>query len=324
MIEEKHPSFPMLPIPEPELYRAVLESLQTGVYVLDRAGRIILWNRGAERMTGFKLYEVMGSNSNLHLLRPCDFRACVACGGDCPFAATLRDGQAREFPIELTHKQGHTLRVLMHSAPIIDRLGATVAIAQSFDQHVSVIDSERGHQHLSRYGCLDEATGVPNRGYTRLQLRESMTAFLEYHLPFAILIIQLEALSEFRAAYGYAAGDAILRVVAQTVRNTIHSGDFLGRWEDNQFLLILSNCSAHGMQVAGDRISKLVNNARLQWWGDRHSVTTRISRTLVQEADSLESLLERSLSGLSSGTVPSLAQRQAESLRSVAANGSKG
>ncbi|HEX8815732.1 MAG TPA: diguanylate cyclase [Terriglobales bacterium] len=212
----------------------------------------------------------------------------------------------------------------MHCAPIVDRLGATVAVAQSFDQHVSVIDSERHHHRLSRYGCLDEATGVPNRGYTRLQLRESMNAFLEYHLPFAILLIQVEKLADFRAAHGHAAGDTMLHVVAESIRNTIHSGDFLGRWEENQFLLILSNCSAHGVQVAGDRISRLMNSARLQWWGDQHAVTTRMGRTLVQEADSLESLLARAVSDISPGTTQSLSGPNPDTLRSVAANASKG
>jgi diguanylate cyclase (GGDEF)-like protein/PAS domain S-box-containing protein len=324
MIGEKHPSDVMFPIPEDELHRAVLESLKTGVCVLDRGGRIILWNRGAQRLTGFKHYEVMGSTCRNSILKQCDLHACVTCGGDCPFDATLRNGRPREFPIELAHKHGHTVQVMMHCAPIADRLGAIVAIVQSFDQQTPVIDSERAHHHLSLHGCLDDATGIPNSGYTRLQVRESMTAFLEYHLPFAIILIQIDHLPGFRATYGYAAGDAILRVVAQTIRNTIHSGDFLGRWDEGQFLLILPNCSAHGMQVVAERLGKLVGCARLQWWGDQHSVATRISPNLVQEGDSLESLIERTISGLSAGVEQSPPQRGPEALRSAAANALKG
>jgi diguanylate cyclase (GGDEF)-like protein/PAS domain S-box-containing protein len=309
----------MLPLPEPELYRAVLESMRTGVYVLDRDGRIMLWNRGAERLTGFKHYEVIGGTCRQNIIEHCNQRACVTCGGACPFGATLRDGQPRDFLIRLAHKHGHALQVLMHCAPILDAHGATAGLAQSFDQPPSADEVERKQRKLSMYGCVDDASGVPNASYTRLQLRESMTAYLEYRLPFAIIVIQVDHLSGFRSAYGHAAGDAILRVVAQTIRNSMHSGDFLGRWNEDQFLLILPNCSAHGAQIAGDRMAILVSCAKLQWWGDQHSVTTRISRTLVQEGDSLESLLERSVAGLSTAGESSSTMQEMESLRAAAA-----
>jgi diguanylate cyclase (GGDEF)-like protein/PAS domain S-box-containing protein len=309
----------MLPIPEHELYRAVLESLQTGVYVLDRSGRIILWNRGAERLTGFKHYEVIGSACSDNILRQCNLHACTACSGDCPFDGALRNGQPQEFTIELAHKCGHAVPVQMHSAPIVDRMGATVAIVQSFDRQASAPESEPTQHRLSLCGCLDDATGVPNSGYTRLQLRESMTAFLEYHLPFGIIVIQIDHLARFRSACGYAAGDAILRVVAQTIRNSMHSGDFLGRWDEDRFLLILPNCGAHGVQVASDRIAKLVNCARLQWWGDQHSVATRSSRCLVQPGDSIESLLERAFTALKSGTGLAVTEPEVEASGSLSA-----
>jgi len=294
----------MLPIEEHEICRAVLEGLQTGVYVLDRAGKILLWNRGAERLTGFMQYEVIGHSCRENILAQCNQQACVSCGGECPFGATLRDGKPRDLRIQLAHKQGHTVQVFMHSAPVFDGNGATVATAQSFDRQRFATDSERTQQSLSVYGCLDEVTQVPIGEYVRFQLRESLAAFVEYHLPFGIILIHVDRLPEFRSAYGHPAGDAILRVVAQTVRNSLHSGDFLGRWADDQFLVVLPNCSPVGVQLARDRLARLVSCAKLQWWGDQHSVTTSIGRALVQEGDSVESLLQRAqpdLSGTQAG-----------------------
>jgi diguanylate cyclase (GGDEF)-like protein/PAS domain S-box-containing protein len=287
----------MLPIEEHAIYRAVLEGLQTGVYVLDRAGRILLWNRGAERLTGFMQYEVIGHSCRENILARCNQQGCVSCGGECPFGATLRDGQPRDFRIQLAHKQGHSIQVLMHSAPILDGNGATLATAQSFDQQRFATDSERTQHSLSAYGCLDRATEVPNCGYMRFQLRESIAAFVEYHLPFGIIVIQVDHLDRFRAAYGHAAGDAILRVAAQTIRNGLYAADLLGRWAEDQFLVVLPNCGAQGMRAATERIARLVDCAKLQWWGDAHSVTISIGCALVQEGDSMESLLLRAKPG---------------------------
>jgi diguanylate cyclase (GGDEF)-like protein len=220
----------------------------------------------------------------------------------------LRDGQPRDFRIPLAHKQGHTIQVLMRSAPILDANGATVATAQSFDQQRRATDGERTQRSLSAHGCLDPAADVPNCGYAQFQLRESLAAFVQYHLPFGIILIQANHLSEFRAAYGRPAGDAILRVVAQTVRNSLHSGDFLGRWADDQFLVVLPNSALPGLRSAAERIARLVSCAKLQWWGDEHSVTTSIGWALVQGGDSLESLLQRAQPGSARAAAGDLAR----------------
>jgi len=284
-------------IEEHELYRAVLEGLQTGVYVLDRDGRILLWNRGAEKLTGFLQYEVIGHSCQENILPLCDHHGCANCGGECPFAASLGHGFPHDFRIQLKHKHGHSVQVLMHSEPVFDGDGAAVATAQSFDQQRFATASGPAPPSPAAHAGLDPAAEVPNNSYARLQLQESLTAFVDYHLPFGVILIQVDHLGEFRAAYGRPAGDAILRVVAQTVRNSLHSGDFLGRWADDQFLVVLPNCSSVGVQLSADRLARLVSRPKVQWWGDEHSVTTTVGRALVREGDSIELLLERAKPG---------------------------
>ena len=299
----------MPPIEEHEIYRAVLEGLQTGVYVLDQAGRILLWNRGAEKLTGFLQYEVIGHCCQENVLPHCDHHGCESCGGECPFDAGLGYGSPRDFRIQLVHKRGHSVQVLMHSEPIFDANGAAVATAQSFDQQRFAANSVPAQQSSAAHGELDQAADVPNYSYARLQLQESLAAFVDYHLPFGVILIQADHLGEFRAAYGRPAGDAILRVVAQTVRNSLHSGDFLGRWTDDQFLVVLPNCSSVGVQLAADRLARLVSRPKVQWWGDEHSVTTSLGRAPVQEGDSIESLLQRAKPGATAQAVASELER---------------
>jgi PAS domain S-box-containing protein len=40
----------MSTLSDPEIFRNILENLQTGVYVLDRDQNILFWNAGAERI----------------------------------------------------------------------------------------------------------------------------------------------------------------------------------------------------------------------------------------------------------------------------------
>ncbi len=288
-------------VEEYEIYRTVLENLETGVYVLDRHGKILLWNRGAARITGYLQHEVLGRPCQDNVLAQCDREGCVACRGTCPFSRALQDGRPGECRVQLRHKQGHPLSVAMRIAPVRDAHGAIIGLAQSFDEHNISSIGERNQYNLATHGALDEATEIPNHRYLQFQLRENLAGFQEYHVPFGIMLVQLRRLTEFRSVYGHHAGDAILRVVAQTVRTSLRPGDILGRWSEEQFLAVLPNCGLTGAHMAASRIAKLVNYAKLQWWGDQLSVTTGIAHAAIQSGDSVDSLVQRAENRLAHG-----------------------
>jgi diguanylate cyclase (GGDEF)-like protein len=140
---------------------------------------------------------------------------------------------------------------------------------------------------------MDEATGIPNHEFTRFHLSENLASFARYHLPFGVLTIQVDRLEHLRAAYGKQAGAAVLRVVAQTMRNAFRPSDFLGRWTEDQFLAILINCGSVGVEQTWERIRKMVACAGLRWWSDELSITTSVGYAAAQAGDSIESLLKR-------------------------------
>ncbi len=277
---------------DPEIYRTALDSLQTGVCLMDRARKIFFWNEGAERVTGFHRHEVVGHSCRQNMLPHCDGKACEFCGAACPIARAALDGKSTQAKIDMRHRQGHRIPVRIWVVPLRDPHGSVMGVAQSFDRPPAG-SGERQERNLAVYGCLDEVTGVPNHSFTEFHLQENLESFAKYHLPFGIMLIKVEALDQFRSAYGSEAADAILRVTAQTMKNALRPNDFLGRWEEAQFLAILLNSSASGVTAASERIHKLVGCAGLQWWGDNLMVTTSLASASVQAGDRIATLLER-------------------------------
>ena len=51
-----------------KFYKEILNSLQDGIYYLDRDRIITFWNRGAERLTGYKADQVIGKSCRDNLL----------------------------------------------------------------------------------------------------------------------------------------------------------------------------------------------------------------------------------------------------------------
>jgi two-component system, cell cycle response regulator len=288
---------------DPELFRTVLDSLQTGVFVADRNGKILFWNQGAERLTGHKRHEVVGRLCRDNILVQCNDQGCIACGASCPISRTLREGKPQEAKMQLRHKDGHPVHVLMRIAPIRDSHGSIIGIAESFDEQKFASDRQRNQHTLAAHGCMDETTGVPNHEFTQFHLNENFASFERYHLPFGVIAIQVDRLEHFRAAYGRQAGDAVLRVVAQTMRNAFRPSDFLGRWTEDQFLAILINCGDPGVEHTWERIRKMVTCAGLRWWSDELLVTTSVGYATAQAGDTIESLLNRAQGSLEISSV---------------------
>jgi diguanylate cyclase (GGDEF)-like protein len=209
----------------------------------------------------------------------------------------MHDGKPREARMRLRHKEGHPIPVLMRTVPIRDRHGIIVGAAESFEEQRLASDRDRRQRNLT-YDCADETTGMPNHEFTQFHLRENLTSFEQYHLPFGIMRIRVDRLKEFQAAYGRQAGDAILRVVAQTMRDSLRPSDFLGRWEEDEFLVILANCGTPGVERAAARIRRVVSCAGLRWWGDELTVTTWVGHSIAQAGDTIDSLLTRAQGSL--------------------------
>lgn len=278
---------------DPEIFRTVLDSLQTGVSLTDRNGKILFWNQGAERITGHKRHEVVGRSCRDNILVQCNDQSCVACGEFCPISRTAQEGKPQEAGMQLRHKEGHPVRVLMRIAPLRDPHGSIVAIVESFDEQKLAVERDPNQNMLLQHGCMDETTGIPNHEFTQFQLDENLAGFTRYQLPFGIMRIEIDEFDHFRAAYGRPAGDAILRVVAHTAKNSLRPSDFLGRWTENQFLAILTNCDGEGVEKTGDRIRKVVTCAGIQWWGDELTITASAGYGIAQPGDTVDSLLQR-------------------------------
>jgi diguanylate cyclase (GGDEF)-like protein/PAS domain S-box-containing protein len=283
----------MAELNDPEIFRTVLEGLDTGVYIVDRERRILFWNQGAEKITGYHSYDVMGHVSRQNVLAQCNDLSCVLCGKACPLSDAILDGKRRDIQISLRHKAGHRVPVRLQVVPIRDSHGSVTGAAESFMVEHELSDVDVHLRNLATHGCLDVLTGTPNQAFTQSHLRENLTFFQEYNLPFGVLCIEIEKLDELRATHGREAVEVMLHVVAQTMKHTLRPDGFLGHWSENQFLAIMTYCQSQELEKAAQSVERMVSCSGVQWWDDLLTVPVSVGRAMVRQGDTIESLLER-------------------------------
>jgi len=104
---------------------------------------------------------------------------------------------------------------------------------------------------LEQLARTDALTNLPNRMRTNERLSEEFALFKRSHLPYSILMLDVDFFKRVNDTYGHAAGDTVLKHVAIILQSTVRQTDFVGRTGGEEFLAILplTDVSA-AMQVA--------------------------------------------------------------------------
>jgi two-component system CheB/CheR fusion protein len=122
---------------KPEIYRRILESLQTGIYLVDHDQKILFWNEGAERITGHLRQDVLGRFCVEDLLGNRDGHDSFATDAADAIAAVLRDGKPVAVNVSLCHKEGHRVLVRLRAVAIRDSHGKAIGAAESFEERAT-------------------------------------------------------------------------------------------------------------------------------------------------------------------------------------------
>lgn len=283
----------MLDIQNAEVLRAALESLQTGVCIVDRDRKIRFWNDGAERITGHLRQDVLGHFCGEILLIRFHEKKVAFCEHACPLVAAMRDGKARESRVYVHHKAGYAVPVSIQAVPIRDVNGHVIGAVESFvERHCRSTHRPPDCALATGHG-LDAATQLPDRGFTDAHLVNLVKYAAEHSIPFGLLFFQLDQLDVLTATHGVDAAEAILNAVAHTLRNGLDPLDFVGRWSADRFLAVIANCANGDFLSTAERLKRLAQSSEVTWWGDPLSVTVSVGGTVLKPGESLAPLLKR-------------------------------
>jgi diguanylate cyclase (GGDEF)-like protein/PAS domain S-box-containing protein len=278
---------------DPETYRDILNGLQVGVSVLDLEKKIVFWSDGAEQISGYARIDVLGHSCAENILLHCNHNSCDMCTGKCPMATALHDAKPVEAASFIHHKSGHRTPVHTWAIPLRDKHGSIIGVIQTFEGEFAVNGPDPNDRSMKERGCLDDATELPNQAMMESHLRETLGTFAEIQIPFSVVCLEAQELGRFRARYGQEAASSMLLVLARTLRNAVWPTDFVGRWSEGRFLVILVGCGEGAMQTISDRVLKLMTSTTIEWWGEELSVAVLMGRTLARSGDTVESLVER-------------------------------
>jgi diguanylate cyclase (GGDEF)-like protein len=148
---------------------------------------------------------------------------------------------------------------------------------------------------LARLSTTDPVTGLRNRRYVSEFLSVEVLRAVRYHTPLAVLLLDLDHFKRVNDTHGHRVGDAVLQVVADTLRASLRATDLAGRYGGEEFLVVLPQTDLAGGAVLAERVRVAIEETAIDVAADTAlSVTVSVGvAALDGAAQTVEQLVER-------------------------------
>jgi len=140
---------------------------------------------------------------------------------------------------------------------------ATEALAEMnahLEQKVAERTEElaRANAELRMLARRDALTGLPNRLAGNERLADEFVRMKRSSEPYTVLMMDLDHFKSINDSHGHAAGDAVLRHVADLLRQSMRESDFVARFGGEEFLAVLPATGLEGAQIVGEKIREAI------------------------------------------------------------------
>lgn len=276
-----------------DLFQRVVESLNDGLYIVDRDRKITYWNRAAERISGFNAKEVVGSSCSENILTHVDSEGKQLCLDGCPFEKTIHDRSPREAEVYLHHKDGHRVPVSVRVSVLTDAKGDVIGGIELFTDISNQNANALRIKELEKLALIDPLTQLSNRRHIEKVVQMRIEEKKRLKVPFGVFFIDIDNFKNINDAYGHDVGDRVLKYIARTF--IVHSRPFdvYGRWGGEEFVGIIRNITVQDLDLFGNRLRMLIERSYISHKKKKLHVTVSIGATMVRDDDSAETVIKR-------------------------------
>jgi diguanylate cyclase (GGDEF)-like protein len=223
-----------------------------------------------------------------HLGGPPEVRDAAAALGELRESLVLAEAQGRalaaaDLDAEVLHRSS--------PGPLGDLVRETFTTLSE-----SIRDSERLRERLAYQASHDALTNLANRAAALVRLEELLTAPApdgdDAAEPVAaVLFIDLDQFKEANDRFGHAAGDEVLRAVAERMRSSVGDADVVARLGGDEFMVIARSARTDDEACAlGRTIARLVAEP-VPYLGHEIRVRAGVGVALARRGDGANDVL---------------------------------
>jgi diguanylate cyclase (GGDEF)-like protein/PAS domain S-box-containing protein len=237
-------------------YRSIVENIPAITYVdaLQDSAPTLFISPQVERVLGYTVQEWL-TDPELwpRILHPDDRERAIA-----ENSRHNETGEPFALDYRMFAKDGRIIWVHDEAAIVRDEQGIA---RYSHGVMIDVSDRKRGDETVAFLQYHDELTGLPSRSMFEELLELSMARAKRHDGAVAVVVLDLDDFRLVNDSLGHPNGDAVLREVADRLREATRETDLVARRGGDQFLLLLADLEREGpgdMDAAMIRVESVV------------------------------------------------------------------
>ena len=250
--------------PSKELLEFIVDRVNVGVFIVNEAQEIQLWNNFMSTNSGLNPEDVVGKN-------------LFDCFPDLPkrwlakklssvfmlknFAFTSWEQRPHLFAFNHNRPVTSGLEYMCQDLtlmPIKDDDGIVtsvcVVVFDVTDTAIYQTMHKSAMTKLEMVSRVDGLTQLFNRSHWQSRLNEEFSRAARYGSPLSLIMFDLDHFKITNDTHGHLGGDAVLIQVARIIKDSLRENDIAGRYGGEEFGIVLVNTDEEGACVVAERI----------------------------------------------------------------------
>jgi diguanylate cyclase (GGDEF)-like protein/PAS domain S-box-containing protein len=221
-----------------ERYRSIFEHAVEGIFQSSPDGRYLRVNPALARTMGYDSpQDLIAAITSLD-------RLYVDPGRRQEFIHAMRGrGAVKNFESRVYCKDGSIIWVSESAHTICDGAGEVVFFEGVLKD---ITDSKLFEQQLLHQSNHDALTGLPNRSLLTDRLDQALRQAERHQSTVAVALVDLDQFKFINDSLGHNVGDALLKNVAERLRECVRDYDTVARQGGDEFVLVISGLPGHG------------------------------------------------------------------------------
>ncbi|NEU76153.1 diguanylate cyclase [Hassallia byssoidea VB512170] len=253
----------------------LIDSMSDGVLVLDVQNRILDINPAAQNLIGTTAHLIGQSaeqvlskwqyNITYHEYECVNTEILID-------SATLRYLELQITPLRDRRRQLTGYLLILRD--ITQRHQAEVELRQANERlRLQVLEIETLQAQLREQAMQDGLTGLFNRRYFDSSLQRELVRAAQESYPVAVILMDIDYFKKINDTFGHQAGDRVLQVFADLLRQYSRSTDIVCRYGGEEFVLALPGITLNNAFQRAEQIRLSFQAARVKF-ADKEINTT--------------------------------------------------
>ncbi len=261
------------------IFTQIFDMVDMGLVVLDADLKVTHWNRWmelrseipAEKIVGAPLFDFFPNLNNPKFIRSC--RSVLNFGNFSFFSQKLHLYLFPFNPVSSFKSKFQHMQQYCTMGPLRDGNNAITNLYISVQDVSELVLYE---QKLIEMNMKDGLTGIYNRRFLDVKLKEEFNRHRRYSRPLSLILFDIDHFKKVNDTHGHLCGDHILKAVASKIAGSIRNTDFLVRYGGEEFCCVLPETAFEAAALLAERFRASVADSEFTF----KELTLRITISL--------------------------------------------